>query len=169
MQAAFTTRLVDTYSPTRAQRLFGVFRRHQTWQCPTLVTIQTLWDGMSQADQRAGARVFQKSLEVVRDLNSAGVPLLAGTDVSSRSAALHDELALLVRAGLTPMEALQTATRNPAVFTGTLRDRGTIEPGKIADLVLLKGNPLVNIQNTRAITAVVAGGRLWRPADLLTK
>jgi imidazolonepropionase-like amidohydrolase len=71
----------------------------------------------------------------------------------------------MVRAGLTPMEALQTATRNPAVFTETLKDRGTIEPGKIADMVLLKANPLSRIQNTREIDMVIAGGTLRRLAE----
>ena len=162
MKAPFTTRLVETYDGARAARLFTAFRRNNTWQCPTLVTIQGLWDGYTDADKRAGERLFEKSLDVVRDLHRAGVPLLAGTDIAPGRVALHDELALLVRAGLTPMEALQTATRNAALFTGTLKDRGTIEPGKIADIVLLKANPLSRIQNTREIEMVIAGGTVRR-------
>jgi cytosine/adenosine deaminase-related metal-dependent hydrolase len=158
MKAPFTTRLVETYDAARAARLFSAFRRNNTWQCPTLVTIQGLWDGYTDADKRAGERLFEKSLDVVRNLHRAGVPLLAGTDIAPGRVALHDELALLVRAGLTPMEALQTATRNAALFTDTLKDRGTIEPGKIADIVLLKANPLLRIQNTREIEMVIAGG-----------
>ena len=165
MKAPFTTRLVETYSAARAARLFAAFRRNNTWQCPTLVTLQGLWEGYTEADKRAGARLFEKSLDVVRDLHRAGVPLLAGTDIAPGRVALHDELVLMVRAGLTPMEALQTATRNPAVFTETLKDRGTIEPGKIADMVLLKANPLSRIQNTREIDMVIAGGTLRRLAE----
>jgi imidazolonepropionase-like amidohydrolase len=73
---------------------------------------------------------------------------------------LHRELALMVEAGLTPMEALQTATRNAAQFLGKLDSQGTIERGKIADLVLLDADPLQDIANTRQIYAVVIGGRL---------
>jgi imidazolonepropionase-like amidohydrolase len=79
---------------------------------------------------------------------------------------LHDELELLVRAGLTPLEALQAATRNPARYFGRLKDLGTVEAGKLADLVLLEADPLADIRNTRRITAVVAGGRLLPQATL---
>jgi imidazolonepropionase-like amidohydrolase len=73
---------------------------------------------------------------------------------------LHEELALLVEAGLTPMEALQTATRNPAEYLNKLDSLGTIEKGKLADLVLLDANPLEDIRNTRKIRAVIIGGKL---------
>jgi len=68
---------------------------------------------------------------------------------------------LLVDAGLSPLAALQAATRNAAEFMGQLDRRGTIEAGKTADLVLLDKNPLVDIHNTRAIQAVVLGGKLY--------
>jgi imidazolonepropionase-like amidohydrolase len=85
---------------------------------------------------------------------------MAGTDIplGSGMAPLHEELALLVKAGIPPMEALQAATRTPAEFTGTLRTEGTVEVGKAADLVLLDGNPLVDIANTRRISAVIRSG-----------
>ena len=73
---------------------------------------------------------------------------------------LHDELELFVKAGLTPLEALQTATRNPAIYLGLIDTLGTVEKGKKADLVLLEANPLENISNTRRIAAVIVGGRL---------
>jgi imidazolonepropionase-like amidohydrolase len=73
---------------------------------------------------------------------------------------LHDELELFVRAGLTPMEALQTATRNPAIYLGLIDTLGTVEEGKKADLVLLEANPLENISNTKRITAVIVNGSL---------
>src|SRR5262249_3106714 len=80
---------------------------------------------------------------------------------------LHDELALLVNeCKFTPMEALQCATRNPAKFLGKDKDLGTIEKGKIADLVLLEANPLEDIRNTTKIAGVVAGGRLLSKAEL---
>ena len=74
---------------------------------------------------------------------------------------LHEELALLVIAGLTPVEALRSATLNPAKFFGLDQTLGTIEQGKIADLVLLDANPLQDIRNTRRISAVGANGRLY--------
>jgi imidazolonepropionase-like amidohydrolase len=73
---------------------------------------------------------------------------------------LHDELELFVQAGLSPMEALQTATRNPAIYLGLIDMVGTVDEGKKADLVLLEANPLENISNTKRISAVVVNGRL---------
>lgn len=111
----------------------------------------------------------EKGKDIVAAMHRAGVPLLAGTDVGLRyifpGFSLHDELELLVASGLTPMEALQTATANPARFLGQ-EDLGTIETGKSADLVLLDADPLANIRSTRRIQAVVANGRLLRRADL---
>ena len=96
-------------------------------------------------------RLFQKELELVGAMHRAGVPLMTGTDLSIpytfAGFSLHDELGLFVQAGLTPMEALQAATRNPAVFLGELSSQGTIERGKIANLVLLDANPLENVRN----------------------
>jgi imidazolonepropionase-like amidohydrolase len=79
---------------------------------------------------------------------------------------LHEELARLVEAGLTPLASLQAATRNPAHVLGLADSLGSIEPGKLADLVLLDANPLDDIRNTQKIHAVVADGQLYRRADL---
>lgn len=73
---------------------------------------------------------------------------------------LHDELELFVQAGLTPMESLQTATRNPAIYLDMIDMVGTVEMGKKADLVLLEANPLENISNTKRINAVIVNGKL---------
>jgi imidazolonepropionase-like amidohydrolase len=73
---------------------------------------------------------------------------------------LHRELELFVEAGLTPMQALQAATRNPARFLGELDRAGTVEPGKIANLLLLTANPLDDIRNTQKIDSVVLRGKL---------
>ena len=102
---------------------------------------------------------------MVGEMNSAGVKLLAGTDTAYgypvAGFALHDELALFVHAGLSPMEALQTATINPAKFFGKETELGTIEKGKLADLILLEADPLADISNTKKINAVVLNGRLF--------
>jgi imidazolonepropionase-like amidohydrolase len=121
---------------------------------------------------RRARRNFPKYLERVGAMRRAGVEFLAGTDAGCMYCfpgfSLHDELELLVRAGLTPLEALQAATRNPARYFGRLKELGTVEPGKLADLVLLDADPLADIRNTRKIAAVVVGGRLL-PRDALHK
>ena len=108
--------------------------------------------------------VYKKQVELVGMMHQAGVEFLAGTDVQNPYCfpgfSLHDELALLVKAGLTPMEVLQAATRNPARFLGQEKELGTVENGKIADLVLLEANPLEDIRNTTKINSVVLNGRL---------
>ena len=119
----------------------------------------------------AGVRkVFEKELDLVRAMHRAGVQFLAGTDSPNPYCfpgfSLHDELELLVHAGFTPLEALQAATRNPAVFLGKIEDFGTVERNKIADLVLLDANPLDDIRNTRKIAAVVVGGKLLSKESL---
>jgi imidazolonepropionase-like amidohydrolase len=116
-------------------------------------------------------RFVQMELEMTLAMHRAGVPFMAGTDTAAGvhifpGFSLHDELALFVQAGLTPMEALQTATRNPAQFMGRLSDMGTVEKGKIADLVLLDANPLDDIHNSRKIRAVVLAGHYFSRDDL---
>ena len=81
---------------------------------------------------------------------------------------LHDELELFVASGFTPFEALQTATRNPAAFLGLIKDLGTIQKGKLADLVILESNPLEDIRNTRKIFGVVVNGRYLPKESLQT-
>ena len=110
-------------------------------------------------------KVFQKELEIVGAMRKAGVQLLAGTDTGNPFCfpgfSMHDELALLVIAGLTPVEALRSATLNPAKFLGLDKTLGTIEQGKIADLVLLDANPLEEVRNTQRIIAVISNGRFF--------
>ncbi len=116
---------------------------------------------LNPEDFSSGKPLYQKQMELMTLMKSAGVKFLAGTDMPlSPGFTLHEELSLLVQAGLTPMEALQSATRNPAEYFGMLDSVGTIEKGKIADLVLLQANPLQDISNTRNIDAIVVGGRL---------
>jgi imidazolonepropionase-like amidohydrolase len=110
-------------------------------------------------------------LDIVRKLHAANVPFLAGTDTPAGvdvlpGISLHLELQRFVAAGFTPLEALQTATLNPAKFYNKLNDYGTVQPGRIADLVLLEANPLDNIANTRKITAVIHDGQYLSHQDL---
>lgn len=113
---------------------------------------------------------FRKLRALVGEMQRAGVTLLAGTDPPVWGVypgfSVHDELDQLVQAGLTPMQALQAATRNPARWLGHDKDLGTMEKGKKADLVLLGADPLQGIANTRKIFAVVAGGRVFLKPEL---
>ena len=109
--------------------------------------------------------------KLVGDMNRAGVELLAGTDMNPFNPVLpgwglHQELVLLRESGLTPMQVLQTATRNPAHYFGILNETGTVEAGKSADLVLLDADPLADIQNTQKINAVVSRGHYYSRQDL---
>lgn len=128
------------------------------------------WDGMraQRSDQSIAfmGRLLSWRMAAVHDLSVAGVPLLAGTDVGVLplvypGSSLQEELVRLVECGLTPSQALQTATINPARFLGRERDLGTIELGKLADLVVLEANPLDDIANVRRVRLVVADGRVY--------
>ena len=114
-------------------------------------------------------RVIVEYQAMLGQLNRAGVMLLAGTDIPAGrfpGFALDDELAVLVDAGLTPIQALRAATLNPAKVLKKESDFGSISAGKVADLVLLDANPLDDIRNTQRIAAVVAGGKLLRRSAL---
>jgi imidazolonepropionase-like amidohydrolase len=118
----------------------------------------------SPAEFALREKLFARSLEVVEQMEKAGVPILAGTDTAAPyvvpGMGLHVELGLLVQAGLTPLQALQAATKRPAEFLGKSETQGTIERGKFADLVLLDGNPLDNMGNIGRIRAVFVRGKL---------
>ena len=108
--------------------------------------------------------------QVLRAAHGKGVKVMAGTDAGGMwvmpGFSLHDELRDYVSAGLSPMEALMTATRAPVEFLGELDAAGTIEAGKRADLVLLDANPLKDINNTTRIRGVVVRGRYLDRNDL---
>lgn len=137
-------------------------------------TIQRWRDGllgMKQEPPRDWTDIYRANLRDAAEMHRAGVPLMAGTDIGAPllipGFSLHDELALLVSAaGLTPREALQAATLTPARVLGLADSLGTVEAGKLADLVLLDASPLDDIRNTRRIHAVVADGRLLDRAAL---
>lgn len=125
----------------------------------------------SDSAARAAEERAIRRLALIKKMYDLKIPFLAGTDAPAGydlvpGASLHRELQLFVRAGLTPLQALQTATLNPATYFGKTADWGTVAVGKTADLVVLRANPLVDIANTRAVAAVVADGRYYSPREL---
>jgi imidazolonepropionase-like amidohydrolase len=108
-------------------------------------------------------------LGMVGRMEQAGVPIIGGTDTPNPYVfpgfAVHDELQLLVAAGLSPMWALQTMTRDAARYLGLAGTMGTVEAGKVADLVVLDANPLDDIRNMQRIHAVVVRGRYIGPTE----
>jgi hypothetical protein len=115
-------------------------------------------------------RFGEWSLFLIDRMHARGVPIGAGTDtpifISVPGYSLHSELELLVRAGLSPLEALRSATLRPAEFFSLQHEMGTVDVGKRADLVLLDANPLENIANTKRIAAVVSKGNLHTSSEL---
>jgi imidazolonepropionase-like amidohydrolase len=178
-----------SYDEHKAAKVFAHLAKNGTWMVPTFTAvlrdseilsvrvttdprlkyippaIQKRWTEAASAGAAIKSKSFDRKIQVVGAIHQAGVPLLAGTDTAwiqpytYAGFSLHDELALLVRAGLTPMESLQTATINPARFLGMEKDLGTIEKGKVANLVLLDADPLADIHNTTKISEVFLGGK----------
>jgi imidazolonepropionase-like amidohydrolase len=115
--------------------------------------------------------IFGVDERIVGGMYRAGVPLLAGTDAMNPYCcpgfSLHDELALIVDSGLSPLAALQTATINPARFLHRTSELGSVEAGKSADLVLLRADPLADILNTIQIEAVWLHGQYFDHAAIL--
>ena len=125
---------------------------------------------ISQDEITLSRERFRERLAFVKRLHDAGVGILPGTDpdviFTVPGFNLHDELRMFVDGGLTPMEALQTATRDSAEYLNMAESLGTIEPGKFADLVVLDANPLDDISNTTRIAGVVLNGRYFSPSEL---
>jgi imidazolonepropionase-like amidohydrolase len=173
-RAEFTQRLVDTYSTAKAAALFAAMVKRGTRLTPTFVAIQDVWMSqrakLSPADAAASDHAAEQTRVMFRQAKHAEVSLLAGSDRALRDgvAPIHAELEALVSAGLTPMEALQSATREPAGFFGRLRTEGTVERGKLANIVLLEANPLEDIRNTQGVAVVFVRGRMIRPSKLRT-
>jgi imidazolonepropionase-like amidohydrolase len=144
----------------------------RTWVAKKYPSMQKAIVESMDTDPLAVRRRFvDHELDIVRKLHAAGVPFLAGTDTPAGvdvtpGISLHLELQRFVAAGFTPLEALQTATINPARFLKRSSDFGSVEAGRIADLVILRANPLDDIANTRAIAGVVAEGRYRSQAEI---
>ncbi len=161
--------LVDVIDVTKDPdaKYAPVFWREKSWPKFTAGIIKDLDTDPLPVRQK----FVEHELDIVKKLQQANVPFLAGTDTPAGvdvlpGFSLHLELQRFVAAGFTTMQALQTATINPAKFLDKLNDFGTVEKGKIADLVLLNANPLDDITNTLKISAVFSNGRYYSRARL---
>lgn len=130
------------------------------------------WSETADKTELANGRTtLAAQMRMIGAMKKAGVGLLAGTDVSSEpyvfaGSSVHDEMALFVKAGLTPLEALQTATINPLRYLGRTSERPVIAKGEPANLVLLDADPLTDISNTTKISGVFAHGDYFGRAAL---
>ncbi len=122
--------------------------------------------GMGSGTRQARAEALARNLEAIGALHKAGVTIVPGSDTGLVGYGLIRELELYVRAGMTPLEAIQCATIVSARAMNLDRDSGTVEVGKRADLILVDGNPLANISDLRKVSRVVANGRLYDTAKL---
>jgi imidazolonepropionase-like amidohydrolase len=163
---------VDEILGPAGEELFQRFVKNGTWYVPTLVAYErgfVLWSNDPES-LKPRLDIHEKNIEIVRMMHKAGVQIMAGSDFSDWAMVpgidLHNELALLVEAGFSPLEALQAATLNPAKFLGKTDTFGTIQVGRMADLVLLDMNPLEDISHTRKIHAVVLGGKFYPVASI---
>lgn len=120
----------------------------------------------ANADPKAGERVIAFRRKMLRALHEAGAKIALGTDspqiFSVPGFSIHREMPIMVACGMTPYEVLRSGTRNVAEYFGTLKESGTIEPGKRADLILLEANPLIDVANVARRAGVMVRGR-WIP------
>ena len=117
--------------------------------------------------EAAYKEAFPSMLRLLKMLDDAGITLIPGTDALSGYTLLH-ELELYVRAGIPPARVLRMATLTSAQVVGLDRERGTIVPGKLADMVLIDGDPTVHIEDIHKIAMVIKGGHIYRPAQIET-
>ncbi|MBS1724290.1 MAG: amidohydrolase family protein [Armatimonadetes bacterium] len=114
----------------------------------------------------ARAKFLDSAMDVLRQLIKSGVTVVAGTDQSVPGHSLHREIELYVKAGMTPAQAIRSATSVPAKALKQDKELGTLEAGKMADLIVVEGDPLAHIEDTRRVRTVMANGRLYDPGRL---
>jgi imidazolonepropionase-like amidohydrolase len=122
--------------------------------------------GPPNENSEISEKIFEKYLAIVGALHRAGIPIVAGTDQTVPGYSLHREIELYAQAGFMPMEAIQAATIVPARAMGVDKESGTIEKGKRGDVILINGNPLEDIHNTRNVESVITNGVVYHTADL---
>ena len=186
--------IAETYDRAKASGVIALLAKNNTWQVPTLVwtktqatldaaspaylkyvpaSIRRQWtEGQNASPEQVAEyqRDADRNPALVTEMRRAGIRFLAGSDGPDPMVvpgfSLHRELELLVDSGFTPLGALQTATLNPAMFLGLTEKYGVVEKGRIADLVLLEANPLLDISNTRKIAGVMREGKYYPREEL---
>ena len=151
-------------------------RKYIPWLVETVIwnpdRSNTLARGIDKRGMYVHHDAFKQAQADLKRAHDFGVKIMAGTDSTDTDvyagASLHDELAMMVDAGLSPAEALRTATVNPAIYAGQISKAGTIDVGKRADLILLNANPLSHISNTREIESVFVNGQHLSLNELVT-
>jgi imidazolonepropionase-like amidohydrolase len=135
---------------------------------PVVSLLTDMATGRAAPELGAAMTPYEAALKAIA---AGGGKIIAGTDspIVPYGLGLHVELEAYVHAGLTPFQALQTATVNAAEALGLGGELGTIEPGKIADLAFIGGDPLLDIRNTRDVKRVMRGGRIFDVVDLIKK
>jgi hypothetical protein len=157
------TRWVDAYADDASVRddpLLRYLHPLMKWQWLEDVDATLARDPSPEA-RETYREFYRKGLELTGAAHKAGVKILVGTDYIVAGAYVHRELEQLVKAGLTPAEALHAATLAPAEYFGLQDEFGVVAPGKVADLILLGANPLDDIRNTWRIEQVVFNGNLY--------
>ena len=142
--------------------LLARMREHGTMLGPTLTVMSGhLLPGFQGRPTPAGDSITRFALAATAHAHRRGIPIVAGTDAMGTTVpGIHSEMELLVRAGLTPMDAIVAATRNAARAIGAEDSLGTLAAGKLADLVVLRADPSADIRNTRAVARVMRAGVL---------
>jgi imidazolonepropionase-like amidohydrolase len=122
--------------------------------------------GPPSEQSEIGDKIFAKELAIVGVLHRAGIPIVAGTDQTVPGHSLHREIELYVQAGFTPMEAIQAASLVPARVMGLEKEVGTVEAGKRADVIVIDGDPLADIRNTRNVEFTIVNGKMYNSSEL---
>ncbi len=161
---AYLTPESDLANDPRLQYIPGKLRKG--WA----VGRQAAFANQSAPDFILRKQLADRSLSIVKAMSDVGVVIMAGTDSTAPNVfpgfSLHEDLAFLAQAGLTPMQAVQAATSTPAQFLGHSSQQGAIAVGQRGDLLLLDGNPLEDIRNTEKIRAVILNGKYLERGEL---
>lgn len=191
-----TEPVLKTFNPERFDSLCTVLAQSRMWICPTLVInramgllndtsftndsrlvflpnyITSSWNPKNRTDEyySNNLKEFQLQLSLIQKMNDKRIKFLAGTDFPNPYTfpgfSLHDELSLFVEGGMSALDALKASTINAAIFMGKDKEFGTVEVGKLASLVLLNKNPLLDIENSKTIEAVILRGKVYNRSAL---
>jgi imidazolonepropionase-like amidohydrolase len=191
LHSAQRVKAVENYDENKAKEVLKVLAKNETWQIPTMALMRSvrlkenftyLPDSLKQVWEKGLLSIQDRKpspgrlkyvdwiLKMVGEVHKNKIGIMAGTDTPigylTPGLSLHEELSQLVEAGLSPLEALKTATLNPAIYFNLDNELGWIGENTWADLLILDANPLENINNTKQINAVIKQGNFLDRAQL---